>query len=386
MSGAPDIACIESLLTDEEREIRDRVRAFADASVVATMTEHWEKATFPYELLPGLGALGIAGGPLEGYGCAGWSNVAYGLALAELARASASLATSVHVQSGLAMTTIWMHGSEEHKTHWLPRMARLEAIGAFAATEPEAGSDLGSLQTTATPVDGGYVLNGQKRWIGHGTVCDVACVFARGEDGKVGAYLVEKGTPGWTAEVIEGKGSQRAVWQAHITMRDCRVPAENRLPGVKGLGDVLRVLTHSRFGVAWDAVGQARACYEVALAHALKRQQFGSPIASKQLIQQRLVFMANEIALAEALSIHASRLMDTGEATPAFISMLKMNNAAKARAIAAAARDVLGGNGILLENEIMTHMADIEGPYTYEGTNDTNLLIVGQAITGLRAF
>jgi glutaryl-CoA dehydrogenase len=382
---APDIASIDSLLSEEERAIRDRVRAFA-AGVVEPMTEHWERASFPYELLPGLGALGIAGGPLTGYGCAGWSNMAYGLALAELARASASLSTTVHVQSGLAMTAIWMHGSEEQKTRWLPPMSRMEAIGAFAATEPEAGSDLGSLRTTAGAVDGGYSLNGEKRWIGHGTVCNVACVFARGDDGRIGGYLVEKGTLGWTAELITGKGSQRAVWQAHITMRDCVVPAENRLPGVSGLGDVLRVLSHSRFGVAWDALGQAKACYDAALAHALERRQFGAPLASKQLVQQKLVVMASEIALADALTVHVSRLMDAGEASPALISMLKMNNATKARAIAAAARDLLGGDGILLERQVMTHMADIEGPYTYEGTNDTNMLIVGQAITGHRAF
>ena len=386
MTVPPDIAAIDSLLSEEERAIRDRVRAFAGPDLVAAMTEHWEAASFPYELLPGLGALGIAGGPLHGYGCAGWSNVSYGLALAELARASASLSTTVHVQSGLAMTAIWMHGSEEQKTRWLPPMARMEAIGAFAATEPEAGSDLGSLRTTAAAAGGGHALNGEKRWIGHGTVCNVAAVFARGEDGRIGGYLVERGTPGWTAELITGKGSQRAVWQAHITMRDCVVPAENRLPGIRGLGDVLRVLTHSRFGVAWDALGQAKACYEAALTHALERRQFGAPLASKQLVQQKLVLMASEIALADALTVHVSRLMDSREASPALISMLKMNNTTKARAIAAAARDLLGGDGILLERQVMTHLADIEGPYTYEGTNDTNMLIVGQAITGYKAF
>ena len=382
----PEIACIETLLTDEERAVRDRVRTYMDERVVGAMTEHWERASFPYELLPELGALSVSGGSLEGYGCSGWSNVAYGLALAELARGSASLATTVHVQGGLSMTSIWMHGSEAQKERWLPPMARFDAIGAFAATEPEAGSDLGSLQTTATMVDGGYALNGEKRWIGHGTVCDVAVVWARSDDGRIGGFLVEKGAPGWSAEVIAGKGSQRAVWQAHIVMRDCRVPAESRLPGANGLGDVLRVLAHSRFGVAWDAIGQARACYEAALAHALERRQFGRSLAAMQLVQQKLVHMATELALAEVLTIHASRLKDAGAASPALISMVKMNNVAKARTIAAMARDVLGGNGILLARQVMTHMADLEGSYTYEGTNDTNMLIVGQAITGQRAF
>ena len=345
-----DIAGIETLLTDEERAVRDRVRSWVeDEGVVGVMAGHWDAATFPYELLPGLGALGIAGGSLTGYGCRGWNNVAYGLALAEVARASGSLATTVHVQSGLAMTAIWMHGSDEQKERWLPAMARFQAIGAFAATEPEAGSDLGSLQTSARSVAGGWVLDGEKRWIGHGTVCDVAVVWARTEDGRVNGFLVEKGSPGWSAEVIAGKGSQRAVWQAHIVMAGCRVPGESRLPGVGGLGDVLKVLTHSRFGVAWDAIGQARACYEAALSHARERRQFGAPLATKQLVQQKLVRMASELAFMEALTIHVSRLKDESAASPALVSMVKASNVTKARVIAADARDLLGGNGILLD-------------------------------------
>ena len=382
-----DLAAIDTLLTDEERAIRARVRAWVEeAGVVEAMLGHWEAASFPVELLPGLGRLGVAGGPLHGYGCAGWSTAGYGLALAELARASGSLSTTVHVQSGLAMTAIRMHGSEEQRERWLPPMSRFEAIGAFAATEPEVGSDLGALTTTATAVPGGFSLRGEKRWIGHGTVCDAAVVLARAEDGRVNGFLVERGTPGWSAEVITGKGSQRAVWQAHITLRDCVVPERSRLPGIRGLGDALRVLTHSRFGVAWDAIGQARACYEAALAHARERRQFGAPLASKQLVQQKLVGMATELALMEALTIHASRLIDADAAGPALVSMLKMNNVAKARAIAADARDLLGGNGILLDRQVMTHMADLEGQFTYEGTHHTNMLIVGQALTGERAF
>ena len=283
------------------------------------------------------------------------------------------------------MATIWMHGSDEQKGRWLPEMARFQAIGAFAATEPEAGSDLGSLQTSARSVAGGWVLDGEKRWIGHGTVCDAAVVWARTEDGRINGFLVEKGSPGWSAEVIAGKGSQRAVWQAHIVMAGCRYRGRAGCPA-SGLGDVLKVLTHSRFGVAWDAIGQARACYEAALSHARERRQFGAPLATKQLVQQKLVRMASELASMEALTIHVSRLKDGSAASPALVSMVKASNVAKARVIAADARDLLGGNGILLERQVMTHMADLEGSFTYEGTNDTNTLIVGQAITGHKAF
>jgi glutaryl-CoA dehydrogenase len=386
MASMSDIADIESLLDDGERAVRDRIRAFVEQSVLPRAQEDWESGRFPADLLPGLGALGIVGGHLRGYGCAGWNSVAYGLALAEIARGSASVATTIHVQSGLAMTAISIHGSDEQKERWLPAMARFEAVGAFAATEPTAGSDLGSLSTTAERRGDGYVLNGRKRWIGHGTVCDVAVVWARDDDGRIGAFLVERGTPGYQPERIDGKGSQRAVWQADIRLRDCRVPAANRLPGARGLGGALQVITHSRFGVAWDALGQAADCYEVALAHAGERRQFGRPLASMQLVQQKLVFMATELSLAWALTVHVARLKDQGRASLAAISMLKMNNTAKARTIAAMARDLLGGDGILLERRVMTHMADLEGPFTYEGPHDVNMLIVGEAITGERAY
>jgi glutaryl-CoA dehydrogenase len=387
MAGPPhDIAGIESLLDDGERAVRDRIRAFVEERVAPRAQEDWETARFPVDLLLSIGELGIVGAHLKGYGCAGWNSVAYGLALAEIARGSASVATTVHVQSGLAMTAISLHGSEEQKQRWLPRMARFEAVGSFAATEPEAGSDLGSLATTARTSGGEYVIDGHKRWIGHGTLCDVAVVWARDDDGKVGGFLVERGTSGYEPRKIDGKGSQRAVWQADILLRDCRIPLENRLPGARGLGSALQVLTHSRFGVAWDALGQADDCYEAALAHVGERRQFGKPLATRQLVQQKLVFMGTELALAWALTIHVARLKDEGRASPAAISMCKMNNTAKARTIAAMARDLLGGDGILLERRVMTHMADLEGPFTYEGPHDVNMLIVGEAITGERAY
>lgn len=382
-----DLIDASRLLSDEERGVRDRVREFVDREVIPTAADYWDRAEFPFGLLPGLGELGLMGGTIsEEYGCAGWNNVAYGLAIAELARGSGSLATFLHVQSGLAMTAIHELGSEEQKQRWLPPMAKCEKIGCFGLTEPEAGSDPGSLTTTATERDGGYVLNGEKKWIGNASFCDVAVIWARTSEGNISGFLVESDNPGFSADVLPRKASQRAAWQTHITLEDCHVPEGSRLPKADGLGSTLSILTHSRYGVGWDGLGQASDCYETALAYARQREQFGQPIASFQLIQQKLVEMVNEISLSQLLSIHVGRLKDAGDLDPATVSMFKMNNVAKARRTAALARDVLGGNGILLDYRVMEHMADIEGVYTYEGTNDVNTLIVGQAITGHRAF
>jgi glutaryl-CoA dehydrogenase len=382
-----DFINADRLLSEEEKEIRGRVRSFVDREVIPIAAGYWDRAEFPFELLPGLGELGIMGGTFSGeYGCAGWNNVAYGLAIAELARGSGSLATFLHVQSGLSMAAIHELGSEEQKQEWLPPMARCEKVGCFGLTEPDAGSDPGSMRTTAVEKDGGYALNGEKRWIGNGSFADVAVIWARTEDGKVSGFLVEGDNPGYEAEVIPRKGSQRAVWQTHITLKDCHISEAARLPEARSLGSTLSVLTHSRYGVGWDGLGQAMDCYETALAYAKEREQFGQPIASFQLIQQKLVQMVNEVSLGQLLSIHTGRLKDAGELDPPTVSMFKMNNVAKARTIAALARDVLGGNGILLDYRVMEHMADIEGVYSYEGTNDVNTLIVGQAITGHKAF
>jgi glutaryl-CoA dehydrogenase len=375
------------LLSDEEKQVRDRVREFVDREVIPVAADYWDRAEFPFGLLPGLGELGLMGGVLpEEYGCAGWNNVAYGLAIAELARGSGSLATFLHVQSGLVMTAIHELGSEEQKRRWLAPMAKCEKIGCFGLTEPEAGSDPGSLSTTAVEKDGGYVLSGEKKWIGNASFSDVAVIWARTEDHKISGFLVETENPGFQADVLPRKASQRAAWQTHIMLEDCYVPEAARLPKAEGLASTLSILTHSRYGVGWDGLGQATDCYEVALAYAKKREQFGRPIASFQLVQQKLVEMVNEISLSQLLSIHVGRLKDAGGLDPATVSMFKMNNVAKARRIAATARDVLGGNGILLDYRVMEHMADIEGVYTYEGTNDVNTLIVGQSITGHRAF
>ena len=382
-----DLIDAGSLLSDEEKQVRDRVREFVDREVIPVAADYWDRAEFPFGLLPGLGKLGLMGGVLpEEYGCAGWNNVSYGLAIAELARGSGSLATFLHVQSGLAMTAIYELGSEAQKRRWLAPMARCEKIGCFGLTEPEAGSDPGSLSTTAVEKDGGYALSGEKKWIGNASFSDVAVIWARTEDNKISGFLVETENPGFQADVLPRKASQRAAWQTHITLEDCHVPEADRLPKAEGLGSTLSILTHSRYGVGWDGLGQATDCYEVALAYAKEREQFGRPIASFQLVQQKLVEMVNEISLSQLLSIHVGRLKDAGGLDPATVSMFKMNNVAKARRIAALARDILGGNGILLDYRVMEHMADIEGVYTYEGTNDVNTLIVGQAITGHRAF
>ncbi len=376
-----------SLLSDGEKEVRDRVRAFVDREVIPAAAGYWDRAEFPFDLLPGLAETGIMGGSFSTeYGCAGWNNVAYGLAIAELARGSGSLATFLHVQSGLAMAAIYNLGSEEQKQKWLPPMAKCEKIGCFGLTEPEAGSDPGSLSTTAVEEGGGYVLNGEKRWIGNASFADAAVIWARTEDERISCFLIEGDNPGYHAEVLPRKGSQRAAWQTHITLRHCRIPGEARLPGANGLGSTLSVLTHSRYGVGWDGLGQAMDCYETALAYTKEREQFGQKIASFQLVQAKLVEMVNEISLSQLLSIHVGRLKDAGDLDPATVSMFKMNNVAKARKTAALARDVLGGNGILLDYRVMEHMADLEGVYSYEGTNDVNTLIVGQAITGRRAF
>ena len=390
-SKATDFVGLDRLLTDSERELRDRTRAFVDEKVIPVSADYWDRAEFPFELLRPLGEIGVLGATFAPeYGGSSASNVAYGLAVAELARGSGSFSTFLHVQSGLAMAAIHNLGSEEQKRDWLPLMARCEKVGAFGLTEPDAGSDPGSMTTTATVTEDGYVLNGEKRWIGNGSFADVVVIWARisggPDDGKLSGFLVRGDNPGYNADVIPRKGSQRSVWQTHITLTDCRISDSDRLPGAKGLGSTLSVLAHSRYGVAWDGLGQATDCYETALAYTREREQFGHPIASYQLVQSKLVEMVNEISQMQLLSVQMGRLKDDDVMSPAQVSMHKMNNLAKARRIAALARDVLGGNGILLDYRVMEHMADIEGTFSYEGTNDVNTLIVGQAITGHKAF
>jgi glutaryl-CoA dehydrogenase len=374
----------DELLTDDERAVRNRVRDFAEEHVRPAAAAAWERAEFQRQLVPRFAELGIVGGSVHGYGCPCLSSVAYGLATQELARVDSSFGTFFGVHSGLAMGAIAACGSEEQKHRWLPRMARCETIGAFALTEPEHGSDAAHLTTHAVRNGDDYILDGAKRWIGNGTICDVAIVWARAEDGIAG-FLVECPNPGYRTTAIEGKLSKRGSWQADIRLEGCRVPATNRMP-VGGFRAVADILSKTRHNVAWAALGEAIACYEIALAYAKRREQFGKPIAAFQLVQAKLVRMLGEITKAQLLTIQLGRLKDEGLATSAMTAFAKLNNAAMAREVAATAREMLGGNGILQDYNVMRHLCDLEAVFTYEGTHEINTLVVGREITGLSAF
>jgi glutaryl-CoA dehydrogenase len=381
-----DFYKMDELLTPEERATRDKVRAFSDQEVIPIINEYWERAEFPFELIPKLAALNIAGGALQGYGCPGLSHVATGLIAQELARGDASVCTFFGVHSGLAMSTIHMLGSEEQKQRWLPAMARLEKIGAFGLTEPQHGSDAVALETRARRDGAGYVLDGAKRWIGNASFADVTIIWARDEAGQVGGYLVEKGTPGFQTAIMTHKVAKRAVWQTDITLSGVRVPEENRLAGARSFKDTSRVLTATRYGVAWEAIGHAIAAYEIALTYAQQRIQFGQPLASFQLIQHKLASMLANVTTMQLLCLRLSQLLAAGQMTEGMASLAKMHNARMAREVVAEAREMLGGNGILLDYHIARHHADIEAVFTYEGTDTIQSLIVGREITGIAAF
>jgi glutaryl-CoA dehydrogenase len=304
----------------------------------------------------------------------------------ELARGDGSVSTFHGVHSGLAMTAIGLLGSDEQKDRWLPAMARLEAIGAFALTEPEHGSDAVTLETRVRRLGDGYVIDGAKRWIGNATFADLMVVWARDGAGDVGAYVVEKGTPGVEAALIEGKVAKRASWQADVTLADVRVPAENRLAGAAGFDDAARVLAAARPGIAWGALGHAVAAYEAAVAYSLERKQFGTLIGGYQITQYRLAKMLAEITAMRLICVRLAQLVGSGLLTPAMASLAKMHNAARARGVVAEARDLLGGNGLLLENEVARHLGDVEVTATVEGTDVVHALIVGREITGMSAF
>jgi glutaryl-CoA dehydrogenase len=374
-------------LTDSERDYLQRARAFVDGEVLPVINGYWERAEFPWELIEKLGGVGIVGDGLEGYGCPSMSPVAAGLINMELNRGDGSLGTFHAVQAGLAMRSIWMLGSEEQKQRWLPPMARLEKLGAFALTEPNHGSDAVALETTAERTGDEYVLTGEKRWIGNGTIADVVVLWARDTaDGQVKGFLVEKGAPGYDAHVIEGKGSVRSVWQADIRLDGVRVPVHNLLPGARSFKDAGRVLASTRSAVAWGALGHAVAAYEAALSYTKQRIQFGRPLAGFQLVQDQLVKMLADVTAMQLYCLRVSRLEEQGKLSHTIAALAKMNNTVKARQVIAEARDLLGGNGILLENHVMRHMADIEAIYTYEGTEHIQSLIVGRDITGVSAF
>ncbi|MEJ7819042.1 MAG: acyl-CoA dehydrogenase family protein [Rubrobacteraceae bacterium] len=387
-----DYYVLDDLFTDEEREVRDKVRAFADAEVIPIINSYWEKAEFPFELVPKVAALGIAGGAIEGYGCPGMSHTAAGLVAIEMSRGDGSLNTFFGVHSGLAMGTIAICGSEEQKQKWLPPMARMEKIGAWGLTEAKHGSDSVMLETTARRDGDEWVLNGEKRWIGNATFADLVIIWARDEaDGQIKGFVLEKDEtgehhPGYSTELITGKMGKRAVWQPNITLEDVRVPAENKLEFANSFKDTNKVLTATRGGVAWEAIGHAVASYEAALQYAKERVQFGKPIASFQLIQNKLANMLAEITNMQLMVYRLSQLQEQGKMTGPQASLAKMNNAKKAKQVCSDARDIMGGNGVLLEYHVARHLSDMEIVYTYEGTDTIQSLIIGRDVTGISAF
>jgi glutaryl-CoA dehydrogenase len=384
---ATDYFFVREQFSDEQWERFLRTRRFVDQEVLPVINDYWERAELPWPLIARLAELDLVGEDIEGYGCPGMSPLAAGLVTMELHRGDGSLGTFLGVQAGLAMKAIAMLGSEEQKQRWLEPMARLEKIGAFALTEPDHGSDSVALETRASRDGDVYVIDGAKRWIGNGTIADVVVVWARSdEDGQVKGFLVETDSPGYEATVIAGKGAARSVWQADIRLDGIRVPAESRLPGAESFKDTGRVLTTTRGAVAWAALGHAVAAYDTALTYAKQRTQFGRLLCSFQIVQERLVKMLAEVTAMQLYCMQLARLAEAGRLSDTIAGLAKMNNTRKARQVIADARDLLGGNGILLDNHVIRHMTDIEVLHTYEGTETIQTLIVGRDITGVGAF
>ena len=380
---------IDALLTEEERMIRDTVRRFVRERYLPRAADLFAREQFATDLIPELASMGLLGGSLTGYGCAGMNSVAYGLAMQELEYGDSGLRSFVSVQGSLAMWPIWKYGTEEQKQRFLPKMAAAELIGCFGLTEPDSGSDPGSMTTRARTDGDDYVLNGTKMWITSAPVAHLAVVWAKVDDGgaeSIRGFLVERGMAGFETPTVHGKMSLRASPTGEIVLTDVRVPKASMLPGAMGLKGPLGCLTQARFGISWGALGAARACYDAALAYARTRVQFDKPIASKQLIQEQLVEMAMEIAKGQIMALHYGRLKDTSGISPIQVSLCKKNNVAWALKIARTARGILGGNGILLDYPVIRHMLNLESVYTYEGTNEVHTLILGNALTGHNAF
>ncbi|MEA2323363.1 MAG: glutaryl-CoA dehydrogenase [Solirubrobacteraceae bacterium] len=377
---------LDGLLSDEDRLIAETVRRFAADRILPNVEAWYEEGTFPSrELGPEIGALGLLGMHLSGYGCAGASATAYGVACRELEAADSGLRSFVSVQGSLAMFPIWKYGSEEQKERWLPGMAAGELIGCFGLTEPDSGSDPSSMKTNARRDGSDWILNGAKMWITNGGVSDVAVVWARTDEGIRG-FLVPRDTLGFTTQDIHRKHSLRASVTSELVLDDVRLPEHAVLPGVTGMRGPLSCLSEARFGILWGAVGAARTCFEAALDYAKSRPQFGRPIAGFQLTQQKLVNMMLELQKAQALALHIGRLKDEGRAAPEHISIGKLNNVREALEIAREARTILGANGISSEYPVMRHAANLESVLTYEGTSEIHTLILGQALTGEAAF
>ena len=395
MSG-PEITSDYFLLDDElsaeERGLRDRVRAFVEADILPVINDHWERAEFPSGLIPGLAGLGIIGSTIRGYGCPGLNRRAAGIVAREIARGDGSINTFVGVHSSLAMGSINMLGSEDQRHRWLPAMAAMEKIGAFALTEPLHGSDSVALETSARRDGDSYILNGHKRWIGNGHMADVGVIFARDDaDGRVKAFVLERDDDGshpagYLPTVITGKIGKRAIQQADIVIDNLRIPAENRLENCTSFKDVTTVLSATRGGAAWEAMGHGMAAYEIAARYALDREQFGRPIGSFQLVQNKLANMLSELTAMQLMCHRMAELAETGRLTGPMASMVKMSTAQKAKWICAEARDMLAGNGILLERHVARHMTDMDVVSTYEGTDSIQSLLVGRDITGISAF
>jgi glutaryl-CoA dehydrogenase len=382
-----DFLDFDSLLGDEERLARQTARQFVDQQVLPIIEKHNREATFPMHLLPQLGQLGFFGANLTGHGCAEMSNVAYGLVMQELERGDSGLRSFVSVQSALVMYPIHAFGSPAQKEKWLPRLQTGGAVGCFGLTEPQFGSNPGGMLARAVKRNNAYVLNGEKMWITNGSLADVAVVWAKTEDGTVRGFLVERGTPGFKTWDVHGKLSLRASVTSGLSFTDCEIPVENILPGVEGMRGPLSCLTQARYGIGWGAIGAAMACYHTALDYAKTRKQFGNkPIASHQLVQDKLVWMIAEISKAQLLALHVGRLKDQNRMDHTHVSLLKMNNVWMALETARKARDILGANGIVDDYCVMRHMNNLESVSTYEGTHDIHKLVIGAHITGIAAF
>jgi len=381
----PDFMQLEGLLTEDERHVRDAVGRFVDERVLPIIAACFEEERFPRELIPEMAAMGLFGPTFKDYGCAGLSNVAYGLIMQELERGDSGLRSFASVQSGLVMYPIHRYGSDEQKERWLPALAQGQAIGCFGLTEPDGGSDPGTMKTRARRAGGDWVLSGAKMWITNGTVADVAVVWAQTDEGIRG-FLVEQGAPGFTSRDIAHKFSLRASVTSELFFDDCRVPERNRLPGAAGLAAPLSCLTQARYGIAWGAIGAAQACFREALAFARQRVLFGEPLIQKQIIQQRLAEMVRRISTAQLLAWQLGRLKDLDQMHHTQVSLAKWNNVRMALDVARDARDLLGAGGITVEQVAIRHMLNLESVITYEGTETIHQLIVGREICGVEVF